>query len=154
VFDRKNYLCGLAAGLPGSASTKSPIVGEGVARSKKRSHSVRIGDRAALNLEQDAAKLLQDQRPDQSYGDPTGTGRVAGMEMCQKPTPRCRQAKAILTKTAFDPALFGNLRRDMEKASCAPNVKCVGAQAGRPRRHPLQIKNMKSISFMATAIEI
>ncbi|MFY9957272.1 Asp-tRNA(Asn)/Glu-tRNA(Gln) amidotransferase subunit GatB [Bradyrhizobium sp.] len=153
VFDRKNYFYpDLPQGYQIS-QYKSPIVGEGevvVELEGGNSVVVRI---ERLHLEQDAGKLLHDQRPDMSFVDLNRSG-VALMEIVSKPDIRdAEQAKAYVTKLRSILRYLGSCDGDMEKGSLRADVNVSVRKPGGPLGTRCEIKNMNSINFIGQAIE-
>ena len=153
VFDRKNYFYpDLPQGYQIS-QYKSPIVGEGevvVELEGGNSVAVRI---ERLHLEQDAGKLLHDQRPDMSFVDLNRSG-VALMEIVSKPDIRdAEQAKAYVTKLRSILRYLGSCDGDMEKGSLRADVNVSVRKPGGPLGTRCEIKNMNSINFIGQAIE-
>jgi aspartyl-tRNA(Asn)/glutamyl-tRNA(Gln) amidotransferase subunit B len=136
VFDRKNYFYpDLPQGYQIS-QYKSPIVG--IER---------------LHLEQDAAKLLHDQNPTQSFVDLNRSG-VALMEIVSKPDIRSsEQAKAYVAKVRSILRYLGTCDGDMEKGSLRADVNVSVRRVGDPLGTRCEIKNMNSINFIGQAIE-
>src|SRR5665213_2016599 len=98
VFDRKNYFFpDLPQGYQIS-QYKSPVVGEGeIVIDSINNTTVKVGIER-IHLEQDAGKLLHDQRADMSLVDLNRSG-VALMEIVSKPDLRSsEQARAFLAK--------------------------------------------------------
>jgi aspartyl-tRNA(Asn)/glutamyl-tRNA(Gln) amidotransferase subunit B len=153
VFDRKNYFYpDLPQGYQIS-QYKSPIVGEGeVVVELEGGNSVAVGIER-LHLEQDAGKLLHDQRPDMSFVDLNRSG-VALMEIVSKPDIRdAEQAKAYVTKLRSILRYLGSCDGDMEKGSLRADVNVSVRKPGGPLGTRCEIKNMNSINFIGQAIE-
>ncbi len=153
VFDRKNYFYpDLPQGYQIS-QYKSPIVGEGeVVVELEGGRTATIGIER-LHLEQDAAKLLHDQSPTQSYVDLNRAG-VALMEIVSKPDIRgADEAKAYVTKVRSILRYLGTCDGDMEKGSLRADVNVSVRRPGEALGTRCEIKNMNSINFIGQAIE-
>jgi aspartyl-tRNA(Asn)/glutamyl-tRNA(Gln) amidotransferase subunit B len=153
VFDRKNYFYPDSPQGYQISQYKSPIVGEGeVVVELADGGSVSVGIER-LHLEQDAAKLLHDQRPDVSFVDLNRSG-VALMEIVSKPDIRSsEQAKAYVTKLRSILRYLGTCDGDMEKGSLRADVNVSVRRPGYRLGTRCEIKNMNSINFIGQAIE-
>ena len=125
-FDRKNYFYpDLPQGYQIS-QYKDPIVGEGavdVELDDGEAITVRI---ERIHLEQDAAKLIHDLSPTETYVDLNRAG-VALMEIVSRPDIRsAKEAAAFLTKLRAIVRALGTCDGNMDEGSMrAPNA-CIG----------------------------
>jgi aspartyl-tRNA(Asn)/glutamyl-tRNA(Gln) amidotransferase subunit B len=152
VFDRKNYFYpDLPQGYQIS-QYKSPIVGEGeVLIDSIDGTTVRIGIER-IHLEQDAAKLLHDQRPDMSLVDLNRSG-VALMEIVSKPDLRSADdAMNFVAKIRQILRYLGTCDGDMEKGSLRADVNVSVRKQGGPLGTRCEIKNLNSVNFIGQAI--
>jgi aspartyl-tRNA(Asn)/glutamyl-tRNA(Gln) amidotransferase subunit B len=153
VFDRKNYFYpDLPQGYQIS-QYKSPIVGEGeVMVDMPDGETARVGIER-LHLEQDAGKLLHDQRASVSLVDLNRSG-VALMEIVTRPDLRsAEEAKAFLGKLRTILRYLGTCDGDMEKGSLRADVNVSVRKPGAPLGTRCEIKNLNSIRFIGQAIE-
>jgi aspartyl-tRNA(Asn)/glutamyl-tRNA(Gln) amidotransferase subunit B len=153
VFDRKNYFYpDLPQGYQIS-QYKSPIVGGGeILVDMTDGEPVRIGIER-LHLEQDAGKLLHEQRPAVSLLDLNRSG-VALMEIVTKPDLRsAEEAKAFVSKLRTILRYLGTCDGDMEKGHLRADVNVSVRRPGGPLGTRCEIKNLNSIRFIGQAIE-
>jgi aspartyl-tRNA(Asn)/glutamyl-tRNA(Gln) amidotransferase subunit B len=153
VFDRKNYFYpDLPQGYQIS-QYKSPIVGEGeVVVDMPDGETVRVGIER-LHLEQDAGKLLHDQRATMSLVDLNRSG-VALMEIVTRPDLRSpEEAKAFLAKLRTILRYLGTCDGDMEKGHLRADVNVSVRRPGAPLGTRCEIKNLNSFRFIGQAIE-
>ncbi len=153
VFDRKNYFYpDLPQGYQIS-QYKSPIVGEGeVLIDSINNTTVKVGIER-IHLEQDAGKLLHDQRPDMSLVDLNRSG-VALMEIVSKPDLRSfDDAMNFVFKVRQILRYLGTCDGDMEKGSLRADVNVSVRKPGQALGTRCEIKNMNSIAFIGQAIE-
>ena len=153
VFDRKNYFYpDLPAGYQIS-QYKQPIVGEGAVTidlAGGESATVRI---ERLHLEQDAGKMLHDQRPEHSFVDLNRAG-VALMEIVTKPDMRSsEEAAAFLRKLRAIVRYRGTCDGNMEEGSMRADVNISVRRPGGPLGTRCEIKNVNSMRFVAQAVE-
>jgi len=153
VFDRKNYFYpDLPAGYQIS-QYKQPIVGEGAVTidlAGGESATVRI---ERLHLEQDAGKMLHDQRPEHSFVDLNRAG-VALMEIVTKPDMRSsEEAAAFLRKLRAIVRYLGTCDGNMEEGSMRADVNISVRRPGGPLGTRCEIKNVNSMRFVAQAVE-
>ncbi|HLX17783.1 MAG TPA: Asp-tRNA(Asn)/Glu-tRNA(Gln) amidotransferase subunit GatB [Bradyrhizobium sp.] len=153
VFDRKNYFYpDLPQGYQIS-QYKSPIVGEGEVTIESRDNTqvkVRI---ERIHLEQDAGKLLHDQRDDASFVDLNRSG-VALMEIVTKPDIHSfDDAMNFVAKIRQILRYLGTCDGDMEKGSLRADVNVSLHRPGTPLGIRCEIKNLNSINFIGQAIE-
>ena len=154
VFDRKNYFyADLPAGYQIS-QYKDPIVGEGAVEIELKDGATKTIGIERLHLEQDAAKLLHDQHPTQSYIDLNRSG-VALMEIVSKPDLRSSdEAAAYLTKLRSILRYLGTCDGNMEEGSMRCDVNVSVRKAGDSAYGTrCEIKNVNSIRFVRQAIE-
>ena len=154
VFDRKNYFyADLPAGYQIS-QYKDPIVGEGAVEIELKDGVTKSIGIERLHLEQDAAKLLHDQHPSQSYVDLNRSG-VALMEIVSKPDLRSSdEAAAYLTKLRSILRYLGTCDGNMEEGSMRCDVNVSVRKAGTVEYGTrCEIKNVNSIRFVRQAIE-
>jgi aspartyl-tRNA(Asn)/glutamyl-tRNA(Gln) amidotransferase subunit B len=153
VFDRKNYFYpDLPQGYQIS-QYKSPIVGEGeVLIDSVNNTTVKIGIER-IHLEQDAGKLLHDQRPDMSLVDLNRSG-VALMEIVSKPDLRSfDDAMNFVFKIRQILRYLGTCDGDMEKGSLRADVNVSVRKPGESALGTrCEIKNLNSINFIGQAI--
>jgi aspartyl-tRNA(Asn)/glutamyl-tRNA(Gln) amidotransferase subunit B len=153
VFDRKNYFYpDLPQGYQIS-QYKSPIVGEGeVLIDSIDGTTVRVGIER-IHLEQDAGKLLHDQRPDMSLVDLNRSG-VALMEIVSKPDLRSfDDAMNFVFKIRQILRYLGTCDGDMEKGSLRADVNVSVRKPGESALGTrCEIKNLNSINFIGQAI--
>jgi aspartyl-tRNA(Asn)/glutamyl-tRNA(Gln) amidotransferase subunit B len=152
VFDRKNYFYpDLPQGYQIS-QYKSPIVGEGeVLIDSINATTVRVGIER-IHLEQDAGKLLHDQRPDMSLVDLNRSG-VALMEIVSKPDLRSADdAMNFVAKIRQILRYLGTCDGDMEKGSLRADVNVSVRKPGEALGTRCEIKNLNSINFIGQAI--
>jgi aspartyl-tRNA(Asn)/glutamyl-tRNA(Gln) amidotransferase subunit B len=153
VFDRKNYFYpDLPQGYQIS-QYKSPIVGEGeVLIDSINNTTVKIGIER-IHLEQDAGKLLHDQRPDMSLVDLNRSG-VALMEIVSKPDLRSfEDAMNFVFKIRQILRYLGTCDGDMEKGSLRADVNVSVRKPGENAFGTrCEIKNLNSINFIGQAI--
>jgi aspartyl-tRNA(Asn)/glutamyl-tRNA(Gln) amidotransferase subunit B len=153
VFDRKNYFYpDLPQGYQIS-QYKSPIVGEGeVLIDSINNTTVKIGIER-IHLEQDAGKLLHDQRPDMSLVDLNRSG-VALMEIVSKPDLRSfDDAMNFVFKIRQILRYLGTCDGDMEKGSLRADVNVSVRKPGESALGTrCEIKNLNSINFIGQAI--
>lgn len=154
VFARKNYFY---ADLPQGyqiSQYDQPIVGEGTIVLDMPDGSTREIGIERLHLEQDAAKLIHDMHPAQSFVDLNRAG-VALMEIVSKPDLRSpEEAGLYLRKLRAILRYLGTCDGNMEEGSmrCDANVSVrpVGSNELRTR---CEIKNVNSVRFVMQAIE-
>jgi aspartyl-tRNA(Asn)/glutamyl-tRNA(Gln) amidotransferase subunit B len=154
VFARKNYFY---ADLPQGyqiSQYDQPIVGEGTIVLDMPDGSTREIGIERLHLEQDAAKLIHDLHPSQSFIDLNRAG-VALMEIVSKPDLRSpEEAGLYLRKLRAILRYLGTCDGNMEEGSmrCDANVSVrpVGSNELRTR---CEIKNVNSVRFVMQAIE-
>ena len=153
VFDRKNYFFpDLPAGYQIS-QYKDPIVGEGEVEIDLEGGKSRTVGIERLHLEQDAAKLLHDQHPSQSYVDLNRSG-VALMEIVSKPDMRSAdEAAAYLAKLRSIVRYLGTCDGNMDEGSMRCDVNVSVRKPGDPLGTRCEIKNVNSIRFVKQAIE-
>jgi aspartyl-tRNA(Asn)/glutamyl-tRNA(Gln) amidotransferase subunit B len=153
VFDRKNYFYpDLPQGYQIS-QYKSPIVGEGeVLIDSINNTTVKVGIER-IHLEQDAGKLLHDQRPDMSLVDLNRSG-VALMEIVSKPDLRSfDDAMNFVFKIRQILRYLGTCDGDMEKGSLRADVNVSVRKPGESALGTrCEIKNLNSINFIGQAI--
>jgi aspartyl-tRNA(Asn)/glutamyl-tRNA(Gln) amidotransferase subunit B len=153
VFDRKNYFYpDLPQGYQIS-QYKSPIVGEGeVLIDSINNTTVKVGIER-IHLEQDAGKLLHDQRPDMSLVDLNRSG-VALMEIVSKPDLRSfDDAMNFVFKVRQILRYLGTCDGDMEKGSLRADVNVSVRKPGETSLGTrCEIKNLNSINFIGQAI--
>jgi aspartyl-tRNA(Asn)/glutamyl-tRNA(Gln) amidotransferase subunit B len=153
VFDRKNYFYpDLPQGYQIS-QYKSPIVGEGeVLVDSINNTTVKVGIER-IHLEQDAGKLLHDQRPDMSLVDLNRSG-VALMEIVSKPDLRSfDDAMNFVFKVRQILRYLGTCDGDMEKGSLRADVNVSIRKPGESAFGTrCEIKNLNSINFIGQAI--
>ena len=153
VFDRKNYIYpDLPQGYQIS-QYKSPIVGQGeVVVDLPDGGSIKVGIER-LHLEQDAGKLLHDQRPAMSLVDLNRAG-VALMEIVSRPDLRSsEETKAYVSKLRTILRYLGTSDGDMEKGNLRAVVNVSVRRPGDPLGTRCEIKNVNSIRFIGQAIE-
>ncbi len=153
VFDRKNYFyADLPAGYQIS-QYKDPIVGEGEVEIDLPDGKTRTIGIERLHLEQDAAKLLHDQHPSQTYVDLNRSG-VALMEIVSKPDMRtAEEAAAYLTKLRSIVRYLGTCDGNMDEGSMRCDVNVSVRKPGGELGTRCEIKNVNSIRFVKQAIE-
>ncbi|TXL82175.1 Asp-tRNA(Asn)/Glu-tRNA(Gln) amidotransferase subunit GatB [Vineibacter terrae] len=154
VFDRKNYFyADLPAGYQIS-QYKDPVVGEGAVEIELKDGATKTIGIERLHLEQDAAKLLHDQHPTQSYVDLNRSG-VALMEIVSRPDLRSSdEAAAYLTKLRSILRYLGTCDGNMEEGSMRCDVNVSVRRAGTSAYGTrCEIKNVNSIRFVRQAIE-
>jgi aspartyl-tRNA(Asn)/glutamyl-tRNA(Gln) amidotransferase subunit B len=153
VFDRKNYFyADLPAGYQIS-QYKDPIVGEGEIEIDLPDGKTRKVGIERLHLEQDAAKLLHDQHPSQSYVDLNRSG-VALMEIVSKPDMRSAdEAAAYLAKLRAIVRYLGTCDGNMDEGSMRCDVNVSVRKPSGPLGTRCEIKNVNSIRFVKQAIE-
>jgi aspartyl-tRNA(Asn)/glutamyl-tRNA(Gln) amidotransferase subunit B len=153
VFDRKNYFYpDLPQGYQIS-QYKSPIVGEGeILIDSINNTIVKVGIER-IHLEQDAGKLLHDQRPDMSFVDLNRSG-VALMEIVSKPDLRSfDDAMNFVFKVRQILRYLGTCDGDMEKGSLRADVNVSVRKPGETALGTrCEIKNLNSINFIGQAI--
>jgi aspartyl-tRNA(Asn)/glutamyl-tRNA(Gln) amidotransferase subunit B len=153
VFDRKNYFYpDLPQGYQIS-QYKSPIVGEGeVFIDSINNTTVKVGIER-IHLEQDAGKLLHDQRADMSLVDLNRSG-VALMEIVSKPDLRSfDDAMNFVFKIRQILRYLGTCDGDMEKGSLRADVNVSVRKPGESALGTrCEIKNLNSINFIGQAI--
>src|SRR5262245_36315275 len=153
VFDRKNYFYpDLPQGYQIS-QYKQPIVGGGVVEVDVDGETVKVGIER-VHLEQDAGKLIHDQRAEYSLVDLNRAG-VALMEIVSKPDLRsAKQAQAYVTKLRSILRYLGTSDADMEKGNLRADVNVSVRRAGASTFGTrCEIKNVNSIRFIGQAIE-
>jgi aspartyl-tRNA(Asn)/glutamyl-tRNA(Gln) amidotransferase subunit B len=154
VFDRKNYFYpDLPQGYQIS-QYKSPIVGEGeVVVDLPDGEAVKVGIER-LHLEQDAGKLLHDQRVGNSFVDLNRSG-VALMEIVTKPDLRSAdEATAFLRKLQSIMRYLGTCDGEMHKGNLRADVNISVRRPGEPLfATRCEVKNLNSFRFIAQAIE-
>ncbi|HJQ58658.1 MAG TPA: Asp-tRNA(Asn)/Glu-tRNA(Gln) amidotransferase subunit GatB, partial [Vineibacter sp.] len=151
---RKNYFyADLPAGYQIS-QYKDPVVGEGAVEIELKDGATKTIGIERLHLEQDAAKLLHDQHPTQSYVDLNRSG-VALMEIVSKPDLRSSdEAAAYLTKLRSILRYLGTCDGNMEEGSMRCDVNVSVRKAGSTDYGTrCEIKNVNSIRFVRQAIE-
>jgi aspartyl-tRNA(Asn)/glutamyl-tRNA(Gln) amidotransferase subunit B len=153
VFDRKNYFyADLPAGYQIS-QYKQPIVGEGEIEIDLPDGKTRRVGIERLHLEQDAAKLLHDQHPSQTYVDLNRSG-VALMEIVSKPDMRSAdEAAAYLAKLRSIVRYLGTCDGNMDEGSMRCDVNVSVRRPGEGLGTRCEIKNVNSIRFVKQAIE-
>jgi aspartyl-tRNA(Asn)/glutamyl-tRNA(Gln) amidotransferase subunit B len=153
VFDRKNYFYPDSPQGYQISQYKSPIVGEGeVLIDSINNTTVKVGIER-IHLEQDAAKLLHDQRPDMSLVDLNRSG-VALMEIVSKPDLRSfDDAMNFVFKVRQILRYLGTCDGDMEKGNLRADVNVSVRKPGGALGTRCEIKNMNSINFIGQAIE-
>jgi aspartyl-tRNA(Asn)/glutamyl-tRNA(Gln) amidotransferase subunit B len=153
VFDRKNYFyADLPAGYQIS-QYKDPIVGEGEIEIDLEGGKSRKVGIERLHLEQDAAKLLHDQHPSQTYVDLNRSG-VALMEIVSKPDMRSAdEAAAYLAKLRSIVRYLGTCDGNMDEGSMRCDVNVSVRKPGGELGTRCEIKNVNSIRFVKQAIE-
>jgi len=153
VFDRKNYFY---ADLPQGyqiSQYKEPVVGEGEIVLDLEGGKSRTVGIERLHLEQDAAKLMHDQHPSQSYVDLNRSG-VALMEIVSKPDMRSSdEAAAYLGKLRSIVRYLGTCDGNMDEGSMRCDVNVSVRKPGGPLGTRCEIKNVNSIRFVKQAIE-
>ncbi|HMK70753.1 MAG TPA: Asp-tRNA(Asn)/Glu-tRNA(Gln) amidotransferase subunit GatB [Xanthobacteraceae bacterium] len=152
VFDRKNYFYpDLPQGYQIS-QYKSPIVSGGeVIIDTADGQTTRIGIER-IHLEQDAGKLLHDQRATMSLVDLNRSG-VALMEIVSKPEIRAfDDAMNFLAKLRMILRYLGTCSGDMEKGHLRADVNVSVNRPGEPLGTRCEIKNLNSINFIGQAI--
>jgi aspartyl-tRNA(Asn)/glutamyl-tRNA(Gln) amidotransferase subunit B len=153
VFDRKNYFYPDSPQGYQISQYKWPIVGEGeVLIDSINNTIVKVGIER-IHLEQDAGKLLHDQRPDMSLVDLNRSG-VALMEIVSKPDLRSNDdAMNFVFKIRQILRYLGTCDGDMEKGSLRADVN---VSVRKPDESALgtrcEIKNLNSINFIGHAI--
>jgi len=153
-FDRKNYFYpDLPQGYQIS-QYKEPIVGEGeveVETDGDDTIKVRI---ERLHLEQDAAKLIHDLSPSETYVDLNRAG-VALMEIVSRPDMRSsKEAAAYFNKLRAIVRALGTCDGNMEEGSMRADVNVSVRRAGTKEWGTrCEIKNVNSTRFMMQAIE-
>ena len=158
VFARKNYFYpDLPQGYQISQYDQ-PIVGEGVVvvqigpDEQGRTEEVEIGIER-LHLEQDAAKLVHDQHPTQSYVDLNRSG-VGLMEIVSKPDMRsAEEARAFIAKLRSILRYLRTSDADMEKGNLRADINVSVRRPGEGFGTRCEIKNINSIRFAGQAIE-
>src|SRR3979490_2440485 len=153
VFDRKNYFYPDSPQGYQISQYKSPIVGEGeVLIDSINNTTVKVGIER-IHLEQDAAKLLHDQRAHMSLVDLNRSG-VALMEIVSKPDLRSfDDAMNFVFKVRQILRYLGTCDGDMEKGNLRADVNVSVRKPGGPLGTRCEIKNMNSIAFIGQAIE-
>jgi aspartyl-tRNA(Asn)/glutamyl-tRNA(Gln) amidotransferase subunit B len=152
VFDRKNYFYpDLPQGYQIS-QYKSPIVSGGeVTIFTDGGGTTKIGIER-IHLEQDAGKLLHDQRAAMSLVDLNRSG-VALMEIVSKPEIRSfDDAMNFIAKLRMILRYLGTCSGDMEKGHLRSDVNVSVNRPGEPLGTRCEIKNLNSINFIGQAI--
>ena len=138
-----------------SASTSSPIVGEGeVEIDVRRRDAIEVGIER-LHLEQDAGKSIHDQHPDYSYVDLNRSG-VALMEIVSKPDMRsAKQAQAYVTSCAPSCAISAPATATWRRATCAPTStsRCAGRATSSARAARSRTSTPSASSARPSSIE-
>ncbi len=153
VFERKNYFYpDLPQGYQIS-QYKSPIVTGGeVTIHTESGAKLKIGIER-LHLEQDAGKLLHDQRATMSLVDLNRSG-VALMEIVSKPELHSfADAMNFVAKLRIILRYLGTCDGDMEKGHLRADVNVSVHRPGEPLGTRCEIKNLNSINFIGWAIE-
>jgi aspartyl-tRNA(Asn)/glutamyl-tRNA(Gln) amidotransferase subunit B len=152
VFDRKNYFYpDLPQGYQIS-QYKSPIVGEGEVTIDTEGGGIAKVGIERIHLEQDAGKLLHDQRATASFVDLNRSG-VALMEIVSKPDLRSfDDAMNFMAKVRIILRYLGTCDGDMEKGHLRADVNVSVKRPGEPLGTRCEIKNLNSINFIGQAI--
>jgi len=153
VFERKNYFY---ADLPQGYQISQylhPIVGAGKVTLDLEDGTTREVGIERLHLEQDAAKLLHDQHPTQSYVDLNRAGVIL-MEIVSKPDMRsAEEAGAYLRKLRSILRYLGSCDGNMDQGSMRADVNLSIRRPGDPLGTRTETKNVNSIRFVQQAIE-
>jgi aspartyl-tRNA(Asn)/glutamyl-tRNA(Gln) amidotransferase subunit B len=152
VFDRKNYFFpDLPQGYQIS-QYKSPIVGEAEVTIDTEGGGIAKVGIERIHLEQDAGKMLHDQRVTASFVDLNRSG-VALMEIVSKPDLRSfDDAMNFMAKMRIILRYLGTCDGDMEKGHLRADVNVSVRRPGEPLGTRCEIKNLNSINFIGQAI--
>ena len=136
-----------------SASTRTPIVGEGEVEVDCDDGAIFACGIERLHLEQDAGKSIHDQHPDGTYVDLNRAG-VALMEIVSKPDMRSsEEAKAYVTKLRTILRYLGTCDGDMEKGNLRADVNVSVRRPGDAARHALRDQERQLDPLHRQAIE-
>src|SRR3954469_25602891 len=154
VFDRKNYFYpDLPAGYQIS-QYQQPIVGRGRVVLDMADGSAREIGITRLHLDQDAGKSLHDQHPTQTYVDLNRAG-IGLMEIVSEPDLRsAEEAGLYLRKLRSILRYLGTCDGNMEEGSLRCDCNVSVRRPGEPYGTRCEIKNLNSVRFVMTAIEV
>jgi aspartyl-tRNA(Asn)/glutamyl-tRNA(Gln) amidotransferase subunit B len=154
VFARKNYFYpDLPAGYQIS-QYELPIVGHGKLRLDLPDGSTREIGITRLHLEQDAGKSLHDQHPKDTYVDLNRAG-IALMEIVSEPDLRsAMEAGIYLRKLRSILRYLGTCDGNMEEGSLRCDCNVSVRRPGEPYGTRCEIKNLNSVRFVMSAIEV
>lgn len=152
-FDRKNYFY---ADLPFGyqiSQFNRPIVTGGYVDVEKENGSVRRINLERIHIEQDAGKSIHDQSPNKSFIDLNRAG-IALMEIVTKPDMRSAEEAAIfLRKLRSILRYLKTCDGNMEESSMRADVNVSVHRPGTEFGTKVEVKNVNSIKFIATAIK-
>ena len=151
-FDRKNYFY---ADLPSGyqiTQFKSPIVTGGYIDIEKEDGDTRRVNIDRIHIEQDAGKSIHDQSPTKTFIDLNRAG-IALMEIVTLPDMRSAEdATTFLKKLRAILRYLGTCDGNMDEGSLRADVNVSVRRPSGPLGTRVEIKNVNSIKFVATAI--
>src|SRR5437016_2918405 len=154
IFARKNYFYpDLPAGYQIS-QYELPIVGRGKLTLDMPDDSTREIGITRLHLEQDAGKSLHDQHPTQTFVDLNRAG-IGLMEIVSEPDLRsAMEAGVYVRKLRSILRYLGTCDGNMEEGSLRCDCNVSVRRPGEPYGTRCEIKNLNSVRFVMTAIEV
>jgi aspartyl-tRNA(Asn)/glutamyl-tRNA(Gln) amidotransferase subunit B len=154
IFARKNYFYpDLPAGYQIS-QYELPVVGRGKLTLDMPDGSAREIGITRLHLEQDAGKSLHDQHPTQTYVDLNRAG-IGLMEIVSEPDLRsAEEAGLYVRKLRSILRYLGTCDGNMEEGSLRCDCNVSVRRPGEPLGTRCEIKNLNSVRFVITAIEV
>lgn len=153
LFDRKNYFY---ADLPlGYQITQfnRPIITGGYVDVEKENGEIRRVNIDHIHIEQDAGKSIHDQSPDKTFIDLNRAG-IALMEIVSQPDMRnADEASIFLRKLRAILRYLKTCDGNMDESSMRADVNVSVHRPDTELGTRVEIKNVNSIKFMATAIK-
>ncbi|MGF7146635.1 aspartyl-tRNA(Asn)/glutamyl-tRNA(Gln) amidotransferase subunit B [Sphingomonas zeicaulis] len=153
-FDRKNYFY---ADLPQGYQISQlyhPLVGEGAIEIEPAEGVTKTIGVERIHVEQDAGKLMHDQHPTRSYVDLNRSG-VALMEIVSRPDMRSpAEAGAYVKKLRSILRYVGSCDGNMDEGSMRADVNVSVRRPGEPFGTRTETKNVNSVRFVQTVVEI
>jgi aspartyl-tRNA(Asn)/glutamyl-tRNA(Gln) amidotransferase subunit B len=151
-FDRKNYFY---ADLPSGYQITQffhPIVTGGYVNVEKEDGALKKINLDRIHIEQDAGKSIHDQSHDNSFIDLNRAG-IALMEIVTMPDMRsANEASTFLKKLRTILRYLKTCDGNMDEGSMRADVNISVRHPGEGLGTRVEVKNVNSIKFMATAI--
>lgn len=151
-FDRKNYFY---PDLPQGYQISQffhPIVSGGYVDLEDDEGNERRVNLERIHIEQDAGKSIHDQSPTKSFIDLNRSG-VGLMEIVTKPDMRsANEAAAFLQKLRTILRYLKTCDGNMDEGSMRADVNVSVHRPGTPYGTRVEVKNVNSIKFLATAV--